>query len=262
MDMTRVSACSYPLREQDWRTALTVIADAGFDKVDLLGRMPHLSLDPKEWDPGVAMDFMALRGLGLANLGTYVGRGFAHSDCAGREQELQDTRRAIDLAKYFGARSIRVGAGMDDPRDIERIVPWFQRAAEYAELKGIYMGFETHGGGISGQAKLCADLCQRVGSRYFGVLYDPCNVYHYGEDYRVALSVYQEHVTHVHLKDGRFVDGRWEYTTLGEGDIDIPWVVAQMNAAGYDGFYAVEHELETELPSVGLRKWFAAAKAL
>ncbi|MHB0879075.1 MAG: sugar phosphate isomerase/epimerase family protein [Anaerolineae bacterium] len=262
MDMARVSACSYALRDQDWRTALTVIADAGFDKIDLLGRMPHLSLDPKEWDPGEVMDFMALRGLRLANLGTYVGRGFASGERPRQEQELQDTKRAIDLAKYFGARSIRVGIGGDDPRDIDRIVPWFQRAAEYADEKSVYMGFETHGGGISGHADLCADLCRRVGSRYFGVLYDPCNVYHYGEDYRVALGIYREYVTHVHLKDGRFVAGEFEYTTLGEGDIDTRWVMQQMDAAGYDGYWAVEYEIETESPSIGLKKWYRAAQAL
>jgi sugar phosphate isomerase/epimerase len=262
MDMTRVSACSYPLREQPWRTALGVIADAGFDKVDLLGRMPHLSLDQKEWDPGEVVDFMALRGLRIANLGTYVGRAFASGERHRQEQELEDTKRAIDLARYFGARSIRVNLGEDEPRDIPRMVPWFQRAAEYAEKNRVYMGFETHGGGISGHAEHCAELARKVGSRHFGVLYDPCNVYHYGEDYRQALGVYREYVTHVHFKDGRFVDGVFEYTTLGEGDVDVPWVIEQMTAAGYDGYWAVEYEIETGSVSAGLKKWYQVAKEL
>ena len=43
MDITRISACSYPLREKDLDYTLKVISGAGFKKVDLLGRAPHFS---------------------------------------------------------------------------------------------------------------------------------------------------------------------------------------------------------------------------
>ena len=49
MDVTRISACSIPLRNRGLDEAFRVIAESGFDKIDLLGRMPHFSVT----DPGL-----------------------------------------------------------------------------------------------------------------------------------------------------------------------------------------------------------------
>ena len=53
------------------------------------------------------------------------------------EGELRSLCRAIDLAVFFGARSIRVAAGNDDPACLDRIVPWFRRGTEYAAARGL-----------------------------------------------------------------------------------------------------------------------------
>ena len=86
---------------------------------------------------------------------------------------------------------------------------WFQRGAAYAAGKGVFLGFENHSDQtqISGNPELCAELCRRVGSAHFGVLYDPCNLMSFGTDYQQALRVFGPHVTHVHLKDGFSVGG-------------------------------------------------------
>ena len=70
-------------------------------------------------------------------------------------------------------------------------------------------------------------LCEAVGSAFFGVLYDPCNLMQAGTDYRAALETFGPHITHVHLKDG-FVaaGGEWERCELGKGEIDFGWVRA------------------------------------
>ena len=119
---------------------------------------------------------------------------------------------------------------------MERIIPLFRRAAEHASAAGVFMGFENHGGEVSGDPQRCAEcahpshlptyhlptetmsrrdqfalthvrgtlvrLCEAVGSAFFGVLYDPCNLMQAGTDYRAALQTFGPHITHVHLKDG------------------------------------------------------------
>jgi len=141
MDMSRISACSYPLRERPWQEALAVIAGAGFDKVDLLGRAPHLSLDPDECDPTVIKLAANALGVQIANLGTYAGRGFASENATERERELEQLQRAIDVAALLGSRSIRVMPGDDDPDKIPQIAEWFRRGARYAAERGVYMGY-------------------------------------------------------------------------------------------------------------------------
>ena len=224
--------------------------------------MPHFSLDPIECNAVDLQHLVHARGLQIANLGTYVGAGFASDDSAVQQREWADMQRAIDLAAYFCARSIRVRPGDDSPACLDRIVPWFQRSAEYAAIYGVCMGFENHGGGISGQPKLCAELSNKVGSRYFGVLYEPCNLMHAGVDYRYALHVMHEHVTHVHLKDGMFTLQGFQHTMLGQGQVDFNWILLQLTAMRYRGDLALEYELQDPPAEAGLAQWYEAGVAL
>ena len=262
MDMSRVSACTYPLIDRPAEEAMRVIAAAGFKKVDLLGRLPHLSLDPKECNPADLNATAKAHGVQIANLGTYVGKGFASGDPVVQKSELQQMHRAMDLAVFFGARSIRVSAGDDDPACMDRIVPWFQRSAEYAAERKVYLGFENHGGGISGQPEVCRTLAEKVGSPFLGVLYEPCNLMAAGTDYRSALDIMRDHIVHTHFKDGAVINGRFERTMMGEGQIQFAWIIEQLEALGYDGDVALEYELHTERPETGLRKWYEAFEAL
>jgi sugar phosphate isomerase/epimerase len=262
MDVSRLSTCSIALHKRPLEETLDIIATAGFRKVDLLARMPHFSLDPTECNAVDLQHLAHARGLQIANLGTYVGAGFASDDPAVQQREWADMQRAIDLAAYFGARSIRVRPGDDSPACLDRIVPWFQRSAEYAANYGVCMGFENHGGGISGQPKLCAELSNKVGSRYFGVLYEPCNLMHAGVDYRYALHVMHEHVTHVHLKDGMFTLQGFQHTTLGQGQVDFLWILSQLTAMRYRGDLALEYELQDPSAEAGLAQWYEAGVAL
>ena len=62
MDVTAHSACSFPLRERGLDETFRVIAEAGFDKIDLLGRVPHFSVT----DPDYDMDALAGRATNTA----------------------------------------------------------------------------------------------------------------------------------------------------------------------------------------------------
>ena len=262
MDMTRVSCCTIPLIDRPLEQALRVISEAGFKRIDLLGRLPHLSLDPVECDPAAVLAATEAHGLAIANLGTYPGSAFASPERADQEMELLLVHRAIDLAVLFGARSIRVRVGNDDPQCSDRIVPWFHEAAVYAADKSVYMGFENHGGGISGQPELCAELAEKVGSEFFGALYEPCNLMTAGVDYRWALDVMGDHIVHVHFKDAEITGEGFEHTMIGQGQIDFPWIVERLDALGYDGTYALEYEIRSQEPETGLREWYEAFAAM
>ncbi|MHB0856371.1 MAG: sugar phosphate isomerase/epimerase family protein [Anaerolineae bacterium] len=262
MDTTRLSACSIPLIGLPPQRAMTLIAQAGFRKVDLLGRMPHLSLDPGECEPETLRKAAAAAGVRIANLGTYVGAGLADEDQAAQERELAQVRRAVDVAVALGARSIRVKPGNDDPASIDRMAPGFQQAAAYAAAQGVYLGFENHGGAISGDPERCAELAGQVGSAYFGVLYEPCNLAAAGADYRAAFDVLKDHIVHVHLKDGVRTAQGFTHCMLGEGEIDMRWVLERLEEIGYRGDIALEYEMSDPPPAFALGQWFKYAAAL
>jgi sugar phosphate isomerase/epimerase len=259
IDPSRISACTYPLRDRPVAEAMETIAAAGFRRIDLLGRMPHLSLDPDECNLDDLKALAARNGLAIANLGTYSGKGFASADHHVRAETLSEVKRAVDAAVILGARSIRVSPGDERPENLDRIVPWFKQAAAYAEEKRIYMGFENHGGAISSHPALCRELAEKVGSKFFGVLYEPCNLMTAGTDYREALEVLRSYVVHTHFKDGRTTPDGFRLTMLGAGEIDFRWIVKRLDAAGYRGDFAFEYELESPPVAAGLKEWYKAA---
>ncbi|HRW08214.1 MAG TPA: sugar phosphate isomerase/epimerase family protein [Caldilineaceae bacterium] len=265
MDLSRLSTCTFPLKDRPLDQALPVIAATGYKRIDLLGRMPHFSLDPAECDPAAVLALAQEHGLEIANLGTYVGVGLARDAEAEQAAALEEMKRAIDIAASYGARSIRVfrpHSEIDDPTKIDQIVPWLQQAATHAESKQVYMGFENHGGPLCGDPEQCRILSAKVDSPYFGVLYDPCNLMGAGTDYRAALDIMQDHITHVHFKDG-IVDGDgFRRTMLGEGDIDFSWIMGRLDQIGYAGHIATEYELLDPPPETGLQIWYERYQAL
>ncbi len=258
MDVNRISTCTYPMRERDLKSALQVVADAGFKKVDCWGRMPHFSLDPAELDMVEMAEYAKGLGVRFANLGTYPGADFATEDVVVVAEALDEMKATLDLAAALGCRSIRVQPGQgEDPAIIDRLVEPFQLSAAHAERVGVCMGMENHKGSIAGDPKLCLELSEKVGSTFFGPLYEPCNLMHAGVCYKEAFHVFKDWITHVHVKDGAVKDGQFARTMLGEGEIDYAWVVEALEGHGYTGDYALEYEVCDIVPiEDGLPQWF------
>ncbi|MBW2136596.1 MAG: sugar phosphate isomerase/epimerase [Deltaproteobacteria bacterium] len=289
MDMSRVSTCSIALIDYPPEKAFEIIAAAGFKKVDVLERLPHLSLFPDDCNPESIKNAAEVHGLRIANLGTYVGGGldgrriafsfhgwevtnperftsygFSSDDLDEQKTEFEQLKRAVDLAFFFGARSIRVVPGNDRASTVERIVPWFKLAVEYAAEKNIYMGIENHSCGIAGTPELLMELVEKVGSPFLGVLYEPGNLMHdTGTDYRAALEVMKDKIVHCHFKDCKPVrGGDYEMQHFGEGEIDFPWIMEQLDAVEYASDVALEYELHVPSPEEGLKKFYRDFAAL
>lgn len=264
MDTERFSACTYAVREKPLDYTFDLLARSGFRKVDLWGGLPHFSTDPAQCDHAALASTAKRHGLRLANLGTYPGRRFSSPDLAERDAELAEMKRTIDLAARLGARSIRVCPGTgEDPAIAAGLVPWFRASAEYAAAHGIYLGMENHKGSLAGLPEVCAELARRVASPYFGVLFEPANLMHAKVDYKKAYDLFRGFVTHVHVKDSRWVGDRYERTMLGEGQVDVRWLLRTLAADGYAGDFALEYEIEKVVPiEDGLPRWFQYAAAL
>ena len=263
MDLSRLSACSIPLRKRPVAEALRIIADAGFEKVDLLGAEPHFPPVPTE-EQLVGIETAAARaGVKIANLGTYYGRPLPGTD-EEAAAELTAAQRGMDAAVRLGVRSLRIHPGKDRSRETGfALIPFFRDVAKEAERRDLWLGIETHGG-LSSDAPAMVELCQQVGSDRFGVLFDPCNCAANGVDYKQAWSIFKAHVTHVHLKDGhRLPDGTWQRVHLGEGEIDAAWLLDEIERAGYAGDLAVEYEInDIEPAETGLARWYEFCRRL
>ena len=263
MDLSRLSACSIPLRKRPAAEALQVIADAGYKKVDLLGAEPHLPPVPSAAQLEEIESAAQKAGVRVANLGTYYGRPLPGTE-EETQREIQAAVAGMEAAVRLGARSLRIHAGKDRTRETGfALVPFFRAVAKEAEQRNLWLGIETHGG-LSSDAPAMVELCREVGSDRFGVLFDPCNCAANGVDYKQAWSIFKHHVTHVHLKDGRRTpDGAWQRVHLGEGEVDARWLLDELEKVGYAGDLAVEYEInDVEPAETGLARWYEYCRAL
>ncbi len=287
LDLSRISTCSICLNHLSAEDAFPIIAAAGYKKVDTHEKV-HLQIFPDLCDIEALKETAEKNGLQIANLSTYAGGGldgrqtaykfhgwevphperftsvgFSSEDPEELKTEFEQIKRTIDIAAFVGARSIRVVPGDDEPASIDKVVPWFQRAAEYGEEKNVYMAFENHSAGIAGTPEFCVELAEKVGSRYFGILFEPGNLmFDTGTDYKKALENMKYHVVHCHFKDCKPVGDAYEMQHFGEGAIDFPWCVAQLEDVGYKGDYALEYELHHPGPEEGLKKFYGDYIAL
>jgi sugar phosphate isomerase/epimerase len=286
--MVAVSRLSFPsiaLIKYPPGEAFEMIAAAGFKNVDVLERMPHLSIHPELCDPATVKAAAEKHGLRISAVNSYVGggvvgragawlhhpgfdfpnqhlytyNGFASDDPEELETELQQVYRAIDVGALFGARVVRIVPGDDDPAKIDKIVPWFQKCAQYAQEKGVYLAGENHDTGILGQPEKMVEFCEKVDSDHIGVIYEPYNLMEQaGYDYRKAFEVMRDHIVLVHFKDGRLDQEKRTYvpTLMGEGEFDFRWVMKRLDEIGYAGELALEYEVAEVPPEEGVVQFF------
>jgi len=261
MELDRISACTYAVRNESLEHAFGLISRSGFRKVDLWGGPPNYANDPGACDVGGIARKAESLGLAVANLGTYPGRRFFE---VGQEAELREMQWAIDNAVTLGSRSIRVSPGSgEDPSIVAALIPFFRESARYAAARGIYLGMENHQGSIAGNPEAVMPLVRAVGSPFFGILFEPANLMHCRVDAREAYGVFRGSVVHVHVKDSRWVDGRYERTMLGEGELDWGWLLGRLEEDGYRGDYALEYEIEDRFPiAQGLPVWLERFRKL
>ena len=289
IDKDRLSTCSIAFIKYEPEKAFEIIAEAGFKKVDILERPPHFSLFEDECDPKKLLQAAKNTGIKIANIASYIGGGangravawsfhgwtvpkpeqftkigFASDDKRDLEKEMDQMKEAIDLAAFLGARTVRVFDGDDKPESINKMVEWFQKSAEYAGERGIYLTLENECDGVAGTPKLINELAEKVGSKYFGILYEPGNlVADTGADYKAALEIMKNHITHCHFKDCKPVEGGrdgmnggYEMVSFGEGIIDFVWIMEKLDEIGYEGDIALEYEIHDVPAEKGIKKFY------
>jgi len=111
------------------------------------------------------------------------------------------------------------------------------RVAEHGERRGVVMAAETG----PESAELMLQFLQKLPGKVIGVNYDPANLVMGGFDHLGGVRVLKDYIYHTHAKDGTREPAR--EVPLGEGDVNIPAWLAELDAIGYDGFITIEREV-------------------
>ncbi len=196
-------------------------------------------------------ELLGSHGFGLSAIGSPIGKVLI-TDAF--EEHLERFDKAMDLAEYHAAPRIRIfsfymPAG-DDPA--AHRAPVLSRMAELtrrAGARGITLILENEKGIYGDTAARVADVLEAVASPYLIHAFDPANYLEVGQSIDDAWSRLRPHVKHFHVKD--FDTKTHRNVPAGAGDGQIPRLLADAVATGYDGFCVLEPHLVVAEKSFG-----------
>jgi sugar phosphate isomerase/epimerase len=238
----------YSMMDEGRPTLEEVLAQArdfGFDHVEL-----HHGLLTRRDPEGARAVRAMLDRLGLKMSQFTCAPDFTHPDRAVREAQQAEMRENVDLAAILGAPGCRITAGCLYPEvNREQGVVWaaenFLRLAEYAQPRGIQLGFENHyrdrrwsNEDFAFHGDVYLEIFHRVKESWVGVNFDASNQVMVGEDPMEVLRVVRHKVWHMHASD-RF-PGQYAHSVIGEGSVKFDPIFASLAEIGYAGYVSLE----------------------
>ncbi|HUU54810.1 MAG TPA: sugar phosphate isomerase/epimerase family protein [Armatimonadota bacterium] len=150
---------------------------------------------------------------------------------SGAESSISDGEQMIELALGLGAPYVRVFGG-EVPAG-EKLSRMGKRAAQ----RGKRVILETHDAFSVGRE--VAELLEAAGEEGTGALWDLHHPVKQGEPPEETARLIGDRTYHTHVKDSGS-DG--SYTLLGEGNVPLKDLVAELHAVGYRGYLCLEWE--------------------
>ena len=272
-DISRITFPTIPMVHRTWEDTCKILSEIGYKNVDIIDKPPHWSVFPDEVDHKAIKKTADNHGLKITSINGYFGGGqsgragawkhhpgfqfpnkdrytpigFASDNEKELEQEMDQTKKAIDCAAFFGSEYLRFVPGDEDEKKLDKMVPLLQEMCRYAKEKNVTMVCENHDDGILGQPYTLVKMVEKVGYDNIGVIYEPLNMAEQATlDYKKAFEIMREIIKFVHLKDGYLDPHQRTYvpTLFGEGEMDYRWVIDRLDTIGYKGYIGLEYEVQ------------------
>lgn len=187
---------------------------------------------------------MKEKGLHFSDLGSSA--AMHHKDATERQKNLDEAKRFIDLAQKIQCPYIRVFPN-NLPKDVERntsidlITQGLMQLGEYAKGSDVKVLLESHG-----ELVHVADLqkiMQAAANPHVGLVWDIVNMWSVTKEPPAQVyAVLKKYIYHTHIKDLKVIEGKEQYTFLGEGETPIFEAIDILYNGGYKGYYSFEWE--------------------
>src|SRR5262245_40626140 len=170
---------------------------------------------------------------------------------------LEKFRRAIHLCKVFDTPNIRIFSYYP-PENFDgnwaphrsAVMDRMRQKAEIADREGIQLFHENEHRIYGDSPERLADLFATVKSKALKAAFDPANFVFCGYDPLKGWEVSKAHAAHFHIKDWKA--GEEHGSIAGEGQGQIPAIIADAVKMGYRGFATLEPHLLGGGPTGGV----------
>ncbi len=249
----------------DWTYPVIVnfAAANGYDGIEIRGLQRELDLT-KSTSFNTNNNILASRKLaeekGMKIVALGCSAQLHHAEITERTKNLDEAKRFIDLAHQLHCPYIRVFPN-SFPKEQERntsidlIVKGLVELNDYAKDSSVCVLMETHGDVV--WSRDLENIMKQVGHSNTGLVWDIHNMWEVTKE--TPSAVYKQlkkYIRHVHLKDGKTVEGKLQYTLLGKGESPIFEGIDALRNGGYRGYYSFEWEKmwypEIEEPEIAL----------
>jgi len=173
------------------------------------------------------------------------------------EPHLEKFRRAIHLCKLFGTPNIRVFSYYPPERFDGDWAPYrgavmdrMRQKAEIAEREGLHLFHENEHRIYGDSPERLADLFATVQSPSLRAAFDPANFVFCWYDPLTGWAASKPYTAHFHIKDWKA--GEEHGSIAGEGQGQIPAIIADAVKMGYRGFATLEPHLLGGGPTGGV----------
>lgn len=162
----------------------------------------------------------------------------------------------------------------------ERVIPYWQKEAGFAEAHGVKVAIEMHPGFVVYAPHHIMRL-RRETKNNVGCNFDPSHLFWQGIDSVKAIRYLGETIYHFHAKDTHLdpvnlplkgvldtspyenvAERSWVFRSVGYGHGELEWkqIISALRTVGYDGAISIEHEDALASPDEGFQKAVAVLK--
>ncbi|KIP87161.1 hydroxypyruvate isomerase [Stenotrophomonas maltophilia] len=226
------SVARWTFPQQSVAQLCQTVKDLGFSAIDLVG--------PNDWPTLKAhgVDSSMCNGAEIS-----LEKGFA--DRRFHDELVARYTRHIDLVADAGYRNLICFSGnrngMDPQQGMAHAEAGLKRILGHAEKRGVVLVMELLNSRVDHPDYLCdhsawgVDLCQRIGSAHFGLLYDIYHMQIMEGDIIATIGRHHAYFKHYHTAG---VPGRHEIGDQQE--LHYPAICRAIRDTGFDGYLAQE----------------------
>ncbi|WP_435010678.1 sugar phosphate isomerase/epimerase family protein [Tundrisphaera lichenicola] len=201
----------------------------------------------------------------LSAIGSPIGKIKANEPF---EPHLERFERALELAEFYACPRIRIfsyyipeGDSPETYRD--EVIRRMAEKARIASEWGVSLYLENEKGIYGDTAARVSEILEAVDSPSLAHAFDPANYCEVGQSIDEAWALLRKRTAHIHVKD--YDSQLKKNVPAGEGEGQIPRIIAEAVADGFSGFCTLEPHLvvaEAMYGFTGPERFGDAARAL
>lgn len=162
------------------------------------------------------------------------------------EEHFELFKHVVHIAKTLDAPYIRMFSFYHDgdtwtDAEEKEVYNRLEKMIAYAKEQEVVLLHENEKDIYGDTLARCLLLMERLHCSHFRAVFDPANFVQVGQKPAEAFAKLKSYVGYVHIKDSEMESQK--VVPAGCGDGDIPTIVKELLADGYDGFFSLEPHL-------------------